>query len=465
MKRRTFVVGLVSAAAAARASQADARLKGASRRPERNGWIFVRLAGSPREIGFQHGYLLAPEIKDGHRVISFNLTTDSKKDWRFFRETAEKVFWPRVEDEYRQELGGLVEGLGAKGVKLDLWDMVAYNAALELSPGYVNWLNQQQGAGAAARLATADRCSAFVATGSYTRDGRVVIGHNAWTGYADGARWNIIFDITPAKGYRILMDGYPGYLHSGDDFGMNSAGILITETTISRFRGFDPNGIPEFVRARKAMQYATSIDEFARLMREGNNGGYANNWLVADRNANEIASLELGLKNVELRRTNDGYFSGANFPVNEKLAREETDFPLDDPSDSSNSRRLRWDQLMAEYRGKIDVRAGQQFLSDHHDAFQKKVEPNERTLCGHIDLSPRGLGNWQPPFGAAGAVQAKVTDARMAERMSLTASMGHSCGIHFRAGAYLRRHPKFMHLKPYLRDLPSRPWTTFETAL
>ena len=464
MQRRTFIAGLVSAAAAARASQDDARLRGAFRRPEKNGWIFVRLAGSPREIGFQHGYLLAPEIKDGHRVISYNLTTDSKKDWRFFRETAEKVFWPRVEDEYRQELEGLVEGLNAKGVKLDLWDVVAYNAALELSPGYINWHNLQPGASAAARLATADRCSAFVATGSYTRDGRVVIGHNAWTGYADGARWNIIFDITPAKGYRILMDGYPGYIHSGDDFGMNSAGILITETTISRFRGFDPNGIPEFVRARKAMQYATSINEFARLMREGNNGGYANNWLVADRNANEIASLELGLKNVELRRTNDGYFSGANFPVNEKLAREETDFPMDDPSDSSNARHLRWDQLMAEYRGKIDVKAGQLFLSDHYDTFQKKIEPNERTLCGHIDLSPRGLGTWQPPFGPAGAVQAKVADARMAERMSLVASMGHSCGINFRAGAHLRRYPKFSPLKPYLRDLPSRPWTTFETA-
>jgi len=464
MKRRTFVLELLSAAATARASQADARLKGAFRRPEKNGWIFVRLAGSPREIGFQHGFLLAPEIKGGHRVISYNLTTDSKKDWRFFRETAEKVFWPRVEDEYREELAGVVEGLNAKGVRLDLWDLVAYNASLELSPYYLKWHNQQQGSSAAARVATADRCSAFVATGSYTRDGRVVIGHNAWTGYADGARWNIIFDITPARGYRILMDGYPGYIHSGDDFGMNSAGILITETTITGFSGFDPSGVPEFARARKAMQYANSIDEFARLMREGNNGGYANNWLVADRNSSEIASLELGLKNVELRRTKDGYFSGANFPVNEKLLREETNFTPNDAGVSANARRVRWDQLMAEFRGRIDVKAGQQFLSDHFDTFQSKVEPNERTLCGHIDLSPRGLGDWQAPYGAAGAVQAKVADAAMAERMSLAASMGHSCGIHFRAAAHLRRHPKYNHLKPYLLDLPSRPWTVFEAV-
>ena len=464
MLRREFVFGLVSAGAMARGSQPDARLKGALRRPEKNGWIFVRLAGSPREIGFQHGYLLAPEIKDAHRVIAYNLTTDAKKDWAYFREVAEKFFWPHVEEEYRQELGGIVEGLNAKGVKLDIWDMVAYNATLELSPCFLNWHSKQQGQSSALRLPTADRCSAFVATGSYTRGGRVVMGHNAWTGYADGSRWNIIFDITPARGYRIFMDGYPGFIHSGDDFGMNSAGILITETTISQFSGFDPNGIPEFVRARKAMQYASSIDEFARLMRENNNGGYANNWLVADRNSGEVASLELGLKNVELRRTKDGYFCGANFPVNEKLAREETDFPMNDLGVSANARRVRWDQLMAENRGKIDVQAGQKFLSDHFDTFQKKVEPSERTLCGHIDLSPRGLGSWQPPFGAAGAVQAKVTDAAMAERMSLVASMGHSCGIHFKAADHLKRHPQFKHLKPYLRDLPSRPWTTFEEA-
>ena len=41
---------------------------------------------------------------------------------------------------------------------------------------------------------------------------------------------------------------------------------MITETTISAFQGFDTNGIPEFVRARKAMQYSASIDDFARLM-------------------------------------------------------------------------------------------------------------------------------------------------------------------------------------------------------
>ena len=61
---------------------------------------------------------------------------------------------------------------------------------------------------------TADHCSAFVATGSYTRDGRIVIAHNNWTSYASGERWNIMFDIKPAAGSRVMMDGSPGLIHN-----------------------------------------------------------------------------------------------------------------------------------------------------------------------------------------------------------------------------------------------------------
>jgi len=201
----------------------------------------------------------------------------------------------------------------------------------------------------------------------------------------------VIFDIVPAKGEHVLMDGLPGWIHSGDDFGVNSAGIAITETTISRFNGFNPDGIPEFVRGRKAMQYARSIDDFARIMKEGNNGGYANNWLVADNKTNEIADLELGLQNVTLRRTNDGFFVGTNFPVNKKLMTEETEYDPNDLGYSAAARRVRAEQLVDSNKGKIDVAFAKRYLSDHYDSFEKKDDaPSERTLCGHIDLSPRG---------------------------------------------------------------------------
>jgi len=458
MKRKSMLLGVLLLGCAAtlvsRDPAPDPRLKKASRAAERNGWIAVHLEGSPADIGFQHGYLLAPEIEDTLKDIALENTHDEKKDWEFFRATARDVFWPHVEEEYRQELNGIVEGLAARGFKRDIWDIVALNAWLE--QGYYDKAIAGSTEGAAA-----EHCSAFVATGSYTKDRRIVIGHNNWTSYSSGERWNVIFDIAPEHGNRILMDGMAGLIHSGDDFGINSAGIAITETTISGFKGFDPNGVPEFVRARKAMQYSNSIDDFARLMKEGNNGGYANTWLVADRKNNEIASLELGLKHVTLQRTTDGFFVGSNFPADPQLIKEETDYDPSDRGGSGNARHVRWLALMAEYKGRIDVAAGEKFLADHFDAFEGKIDPDERTLCGHIDLSPRGVSSWWGPYGLAGAVQSKVTDAAGVERMSLRAALGHSCGLHFKAAPYLGKHAEFAWVKGVLGDMDSRPWTAF----
>ncbi|HEY6392105.1 MAG TPA: C45 family peptidase, partial [Bryobacteraceae bacterium] len=401
---------------------------------------------------------------DTQKVVLLGLTHDSKKDYAFFRNAAEKVLWPHIENQYREELKGIAEGLKAKGVALDVWDVVVLNAWLELTPYYTNWYDKEHKI-VSEKRPVPEHCSAFAATGSYTKDGKIVIAHNNWTEYKEGSRWNIIFDIAPSKGHRILMDGMAGLIHSGDDFGVNSAGITITETTISNFAGFDPNAIPEFVRARKAMQYSSSIDDFARIMKDGNNGGYANNWLIADSKTNEIASLELGLRHVTLQRTKDGYFVGSNYPANEELMKDEaSEFPAKDKSVSANARHIRWEQLMAENKGKIDVTAAQGFLADHYDTVDNKTEPSERTLCGHIELSPRGSKPWQPEYGPAGAVQNKATDGTMATHMSFTAAMGHSCGIDFKAAEHLKKHADFAWQKDVLRDLDSHQWTTFRSG-
>ncbi len=233
---------------AAREPQVAARLKGAFRKPAENGWTYVHLEGSPAEIGYQHGFLLAPEIEDAQRVIALEIKHDNNKDWAFVRNAGRTILWPRIESEYREELQGIADGIAAKGVKFDVWDIVALNAAEEWSY-YFKSYDIAHGIKSPASTTAPDHCSAFVATGAYTKDGRVVMGHNNWTGYLDGARWTMIFDIAPAKGYHILMDGLPGLIHSADDFGINSAGMMITETTISNFSGWDSNGIAG-IRAR-----------------------------------------------------------------------------------------------------------------------------------------------------------------------------------------------------------------------
>ena len=40
-----------------------------SYRFDKNGWSFVHLEGTPEQVGYQHGYLLAREILDVYHVL------------------------------------------------------------------------------------------------------------------------------------------------------------------------------------------------------------------------------------------------------------------------------------------------------------------------------------------------------------------------------------------------------------
>jgi Phospholipase B len=436
---------------------------------QKGGWTYVHLEGVPSDIGFQHGYLLAPEITDALAAIKLFDTHQTQRDWEFFRKTAREMLWPHIDAEYQQELQGIAEGVKANGGDLDVYDIVALNAFEEVPDYYVPWLEKKTSkrkAPNAPKLAAPGNCSAFIATGSYTKDHQIVIAHNNWTSYLAGERWTIVFDIQPEHGQRILMDGFPGVIVSDDDFGVNAAGIMITETTITQFEGWDPNGKPEFMRARKALQYSESIDDYVRIIKEGNNGGYANDWLIGDRKTGEIAYLELGLRNTPLWRTKDGYFVSSNFPRDPKLIKEETGgFDVNDMSSSMNARHARADEMVQHAKGTIDVQMAQEFLSDHLDSFEKKEQPNERGLCGHVDTSPRGVKQWGwDAYNPGGAVQGKATDSKMAANMSFVARAGHPCGADFLAKDFLDRHPEFSWQKPLLHDMKAGPWTTFQAG-
>src|SRR5208283_3997353 len=131
----TGIVSSFSPVSPTRANAPDAELKGAFRRPQNNGWTFVHLQGTPHQIGFQNGYLLAPEVEDILKVIILEETHDNKKDWQFFRDAAQNMMWPHIERQYREEFQGIVDGINAHGLKdgmkIDLWDVVAMNAAEE----------------------------------------------------------------------------------------------------------------------------------------------------------------------------------------------------------------------------------------------------------------------------------------------------------------------------------------------
>src|ERR1035437_2712165 len=384
-------------------------------RHEKAGWVYVHLEGAPRARGFQHGFLLANEIKQGIKATRADWEYQTATKWNYLLTKADTMFTRKIDKENLAELDGIVEGMQAKGVPTSRAEIIAYNAYLELS--WYWWPQELKKIKDGKAKLGRQSCSAFIATGSMTTDGGVVLGHNTMDGY-HMAPSNVILDIVPEKGHRIFMQACPGWIHSGTDFFVTDAGLVGAETTIGDFEGFDAKGVPEFSRMRRATQDANSIDEWCAIMKRGNNGGYANAWLLGDVNSGEIARLELGLNYVGFEKKRDGFFIGSNIAEDPKVLRFETTSHDADIRLSDIARRVRWKQLMSQHVGKIDIEAAERFEADHFDVYLGEEHPGERSLCGHWELEGKPIQQWPTvPNDAWGTLDGKVVDAKMAKQM------------------------------------------------
>jgi heat shock protein HspQ len=388
------------------------------------GWIYLKVHGTPYEVGYQAATLAADEVDDDIKACAAQTKIESGKDWNYLRQTSHRLFWAKLDPEVKEELRGLAEGVTAKGHPHDVDDLLAYNAYIEVSEYYLPY---ERAHGVASRIAPTTKlaCSAFVATGSATADGKPVMGHNFWWDYIMGSRWNVILDVTPAKGHRFMLDAPAGFIHSGSDFAINDAGMMLCETTISGFHGFDPQGIPEFVRMRKAIQYGDSLNNMVTIFKTGNNGGYANTWLMADTKTGEIGKLELGLKNAIYSHKADGYYVGSNFAEDPKLTKEETNY-VASPGNNCEVRKETWYHLLDAEKGKVDYRLAENFLANGQ-------------LC-------------------AGALNAKVATADSIAKMEFWARMGFPTGRTLDIPAMVGPNSP---VTPYAHVLKGEKWAKF----
>jgi hypothetical protein len=378
-------------------------------------------------------------------------------DWKWLVQKAGDMFTPKVDIENISEIDGIVEGMRAAGVITNRDEMVTYNGYMELL-GYW-WPSVKDTISPNSPDPEKEKCSSFIATGSMTADGKIVLGHNTMDNLYNPL-CNIILDIVPEQGHRIFMQTYAGMIHSGTDFFVTSAGLVGSETTIGAFFPFDDKGVPEFARMRRATQYASTIDEWCEIMKKGNNGGYANAWLIGDINTNEIARLELGLKYIGFDKKKDGYFIGSNVAEDLRILRFETRKQETNIEMSAVARRVRWKQLMKENAGKINPDLAKEFEADHFDTYLNTIKPGGRSLCGHFYLDPHNQPGMDP-FDPEATTDGKVIDSKMAKQMSFAARWGSACGMPFDARGYLEAHPQFDWMTGLIKDRPTRPWTVF----
>ena len=429
-------------------------------RHEKSGWTFLHLEGTPKDRGFQHGYLMAKEIKENFHMLRTSWDYDTALDWWWYVDHAGSILTPKVDAENLEEIDGIAEGLKVAGENFSRDELVALNGYPEIIDSW--WPTVKDSVHSHAVAHPKESCSSFIATGSMTADGKIVLGHNTMDMYYNPVS-NVIMDILPEKGHRILMQSIAGFVHSETDFFITDAGLVGSETTIGNFHPFNPKGTPEFSRMRHATQYANSIDEWCEIMKNGNNGGYANAWLIGDINTNEIARLELGLKFIGFEKKKDGFFTGSNVAENLQILRMETNKDETNIKNSSVARRVQWKKLMKENKGKINVKLAKAFEADHYDSYLKKINPAGRSLCGHWELDDQFCGPYQP-FSPEGTIDGKVVDAVMARQMSFTARWGSACGMAFDANKFLEDHPQYDWLTGILKSRPTEPWTTFKAG-
>jgi hypothetical protein len=428
-------------------------------RLERNGWIFMHLEGNPFQIGYQHGYLLADNINTSwSAAIHVYWSEEEFGDWWYVaRDIARLYVWRKIPAEFRVEMEGIVAGLRAAGYRnWDIWDIVAFNAWADIDAYWDAYFEKVRlHSGFIKPPMWSKGCSAFIATGNATADGQIVIGHNTWAGYAGDAYWNVIFHIKPLKGYEILYQSTGGCIWSGQDWIMNSAGLMVCETTLPGMETYNVNGIPIFVRIRYAMQYTNNIDNWLKVMTYKGNGAYANEWLIGDAKTGEICSLQLGCYYWDIERTFNGFIGSCNYPKGPGV-RSETTYNWTDPTTSEYCRYQRWQQLREIHYGHMTVEIGKIMLGDHYDTLKGEWKPSGRTICGHGENEPE----WD--YDPSGAYDGKVTSSELAyPNLGMWGRWGHPCGTPFVVEDFLREHPEYSWQLPYLRDLPTYDWTLF----
>jgi hypothetical protein len=343
------------------------------------GWIYLHIEGEPYERGYQHGFLMAKEVVHYIERCQSDIDPQSR-NWSEARTVANSLFLRGFDTEILEEMKGIADGANAAGAtwegrKLDLIDIVTANVTVELgelrdalpmTPTGLEGLHLESPLYHQRRREASftERCSAFAATGKATRDGRMVIAHLTMWPLTLAEQTNVMLDIKPAKGNRILMQSYPGGIESGTDWYQNDSGIVLTETTI-RQGPFNPEGTPIAYRARRAIQYGSNIDKVVQYLSTRNNGLYTNEWLIADAKNDEIAMFEMGTYKQKLWRSTkgewfggtEGFYWGCNNAKDLDVRLEYQPDPKGAPAHVPfvpESRDLKWQEMYERYRGKID---------------------------------------------------------------------------------------------------------------
>jgi predicted choloylglycine hydrolase len=241
------------------------------------------LEGTPEELGYQHGRLLAKHIQDalkrGYMVKALYERGYTKAYINAQSERMEKHF----PAEYVAELQGVLKGLkAAQAEDVTYEELRAAVTQAELSHHDPN---------------APPGCSNFAVWGKWTKDGRLLHGRNLDWSITRGAQDHaVILVYRPKGGIPFMMVGWAGAI--GSVSGMNARGITIGEmTSSSTDETFD--GLPLMLIMRRVLDSAKTLDEAVAILQRGPRTlGW--NFIVGDAKTPEARALEVDAKDCDV---------------------------------------------------------------------------------------------------------------------------------------------------------------------
>ena len=337
-------------------------------REERQGIHVLWLVGTPYQMGYQQGRLMARELAEGVEFLQndpmFSLFLPLARS-QGLTEDARSYSYPEVVEECR----GMAEGAATAGV--DGW---TEEACLALAYGdvIIAFLNEMLGGG----------CTQFVAAGTATGGGRMVHGRNM-----DWDRLSYLIDHPtvivrrPKEGIPFVSVGFPGNVAPYN--GLNAEGLALASNNNGANPELDPNqrGRPGHTQMiYQALYKSRTLEQVESFLRSQEHAR-ATILVASDGKSREAAVFEISPSHLAVRRPGkEGLIYATNHFLDPQM--DQYDNEPDKPQDSTVCRLERLKQLLEpggpeSLYGKLDLERAVGVLRDRKNGCTGEVYPPE----------------------------------------------------------------------------------------
>jgi len=379
----------------------------------------LHLSGSPYDMGFQHGALLARRIVDlipraldatiGVIAKTLGMPYDAARKLLLRGKEAAR---PHIPPVCLEEMQGITDGINSKDPgRMHLDDIILYNTMYDQwclyahphpSPPFKSEtpIKQSSDQTSGVNGPGSAGCSSFSAWGKAVKGEMLIFGKNMDNLNLPGILDNrILVFARPDKGIGHAFVTHPGMI--GIDGGLNAAGITMM-TQYNAFADETMEGCGIGVLSRLLLSRSQSLDQAIRILKDYPHcTGIA--FHVADARKQAAAIVNASATQVQVRYPRTGQdvlftsnhtncypgwygYNGYNMVKDQKIVYALGDVStadawqksLRDPQNvwvPAPSRFERYEQLMEEHYGNITPETAMNILSDRYDPYTGKTRP------------------------------------------------------------------------------------------